>query len=166
MSAKGRLVSSPTHETSSTQPDQFCNRRPAQLSLRTDPIDNQRRFTNTAKETFDVRLDAAAQVGRYKIVDRIGHGGMGEVYRAVDTRLEKTVAIKIISPGLVDHPAAAPRFERERQLTAALEHPHICRLLDAGTDEGVTYLAMEYLDGESLAKRLARGNLHVREALG
>jgi serine/threonine protein kinase len=113
-----------------------------------------------------VRLSAGARIGRYHILERIGSGGMGEVYRANDTRLEKTVAIKIIGSAFMDHPTAALRFERERNLTVALEHPHICRLLDAGQEDGMTYLAMEYLDGESLALRLSRGALPMKEALG
>jgi Tol biopolymer transport system component len=113
-----------------------------------------------------VRVDVGHRIGRYEIVERIGSGGMGEVYRARDTLLDKTVAIKIIASDFVDDPAAGPRFERERTLSAALEHPHVCRLLDAGQDCGVSYLAMEYLDGESLARRLARGSIRRREALG
>ncbi len=113
-----------------------------------------------------MRLTAGTRLGRYDILDRIGTGGMGEVYRARDTRLDKTVAIKIVASGFIDDPTAGPRFEQERKLTGALEHPHICRLLDAGHEDGVTYLAMEYLDGEPLSDRLSRGGIPMREALG
>jgi serine/threonine protein kinase len=90
---------------------------------------------------------------------------MGEVYRARDTLLDKVVAIKTIAIGLAKDSSAQPRFERERRLAAALDHPHICRLLDAGHDCGVDYLVMEYLTGETLAARLRRGPVPLHEAL-
>src|SRR5262245_26438324 len=91
---------------------------------------------------------------------------MGEVYRARDTHLDKHVALKTIATAYVDDPTSQPRFERERRLTASLEHPHICRLLDAGREGDVDYLTMEFLEGESLAERLNRGALPVRAAIG
>jgi Tol biopolymer transport system component len=91
---------------------------------------------------------------------------MGEVYRARDTRLDKTVALKIVAAGFADDPSSLPRFDRERRVTASLEHPHICRLLDAGHDANVDFLAMEYLEGQSLASRLRRGPLPLDDALG
>jgi Tol biopolymer transport system component len=113
-----------------------------------------------------VRLNEGTRIGRYEILERIGTGGMGEVYRARDTRLDKVVAIKIIASEYADDPEARPRFDRERKLTATLEHPHICHLLDAGHEGGITYFAMEYLKGEPLSDRLARGRIPPREALG
>jgi eukaryotic-like serine/threonine-protein kinase len=113
-----------------------------------------------------VRLSPGDRLGRYEVVDSLGRGGMGEVYRARDTLLDKMVAIKTVSTGFLDHPAAAPRFEQERKVAAVLEHPHICRLLDAGHENGVDYLAMEYLEGETLSARLTRGRLPLHEALG
>ena len=85
---------------------------------------------------------------------------------APDTHLDKAVALKTIATGYAQDPASQPRFERERRLTAALEHPHICRLLDAGREGTVEFLAMEYLEGESLAERLRRGPLPVDEVIG
>jgi Tol biopolymer transport system component len=105
-------------------------------------------------------------VGRYEVIAHIGGGGMGEVYRARDTRLDKTVALKTIATAYANDPTSHSRFERERRLTASLEHPHICRLLDAGREEGIEYLAMEYLEGESLQQRLTRGPLPVPVAIG
>jgi serine/threonine protein kinase/Tol biopolymer transport system component len=111
-------------------------------------------------------LQRGARLGRYEVLDPIGAGGMGEVYRARDTVLQKTVAIKTVAGAFAGDPSAGPRFERERRVGADLEHPHICRLLDAGSEAGVTFLAMEYLAGETLAARLARGPVAVQDALG
>jgi eukaryotic-like serine/threonine-protein kinase len=113
-----------------------------------------------------VRLPAGAVLGRYEVIAHVGGGGMGDVYRARDTHLNKTVALKTIATAYALDPSSQPRFERERRLTAALEHPHICRLLDAGRDAGVDYLAMEYLEGESLAARLTHGPVPVVTAIG
>ena len=113
-----------------------------------------------------MRLPAGAQLGRYEVVAHIGSGGMGEVYRARDTRLERPVALKTIATAYALDPSSQPRFERERRLMAALEHPHICRLLDAGREAGIDYLAMELLEGESLAARLKKGPLPVPAAIG
>jgi Tol biopolymer transport system component len=113
-----------------------------------------------------VPLPAGSKLGRYEVLAHIGSGGMGEVYRARDTRLEKTVAIKTIATAYAQDPSAQPRFERERRLTASLEHPHICRLLDAGRENGIEYIAMEYLEGESLQDRLGRGPMPVHAAIG
>ncbi len=113
-----------------------------------------------------MRLPPGAQLGRYEVVAHIGSGGMGEVYCARDTRLERPVALKTIATAYAPDPSSQPRFERERRLMATLEHPHICRLLDAGREAGIDYLAMELLEGESLAARLKRGPLPVPAAIG
>ena len=111
-------------------------------------------------------LHPGAQLGRYQILAHIGSGGMGDVYRARDTHLDRQVALKVIGASYARDPAAQQRFERERQVMASLEHPHICRLLDAGREGDVDYLAMEYLEGESLKRRIERGPIPVTEALG
>lgn len=113
-----------------------------------------------------MHLPPGARLGRYEVVGHIGSGGMGEVYRARDTHLERPVALKTIATAYAPDPSSQPRFERERRLMAALEHPHICRLLDAGREAGVDYLAMELLEGESLAVRLKRGPLPLPAAIG
>ena len=113
-----------------------------------------------------MRLQQGATLGRYEVLELIGVGGMGEVYRARDTNLQKTVAIKTVSAGFAEDPTALPRFALERRIGAGLEHPHICRVLDAGLESGVSYLAMEYLTGETLAARMARGPLPLNDALG
>ena len=112
------------------------------------------------------QLSLRSVLGRYEVIAHIGSGGMGDVYRARDKKLGKTVALKTIAEAYGQDPMSQPRFERERRVTAALEHPHICRLLDAGRENGVEYIVMEYLEGESLAARIARGPLRVDEAIG
>ncbi len=101
-------------------------------------------------------LTAGAHLGPYEITAQIGVGGMGEVYKARDMRLNRTVAIKALPAHLKDNPDLRQRFEREAQAVAALSHPHICTLHDIGHHEGVDFLVMEYLEGETLADRLAR----------
>jgi serine/threonine protein kinase len=112
-----------------------------------------------------------AQFGPYNLESRVGGGGMGEVYRARDTRLERTVAIKVLLSHIADGKLALERFEREARVIAGLNHPHICTLHDIGTyrtstgGTSIPYLIMEFLDGETLADRLARGPLPVEDAL-
>src|SRR4026208_2190367 len=110
-------------------------------------------------------VEAGARFGPYEIVGPAGAGGMGEAYRARDTRLDRTVALKVLPPDLTSHSAARHRFEREARAVAALSHPHICTLHDIGQQDGTDFLVMEYLDGETLAARLARGKLPVDQAL-
>ena len=108
-------------------------------------------------------LASGTTLGPYEIQAPLGAGGMGEVYRARDTRLDRTVAIKV----LPEHVAAdlKQRFEREAKTVAALSHPHICPVFDVGEQDGVNYLVMEYLDGETLAQRLEKGALPLDQAL-
>src|SRR5688500_14271880 len=106
-----------------------------------------------------------ARLGPYEIVSRAGAGGMGEVWKARDTRLNRTVAIKVLPPDLTTDSAARQRLEREARAVAALSHPHICPLFDIGHQDGTDFLAMEYLDGETLAARLARGKLALEQGL-
>jgi eukaryotic-like serine/threonine-protein kinase len=110
-------------------------------------------------------LRAGTKLGPYEIVARLGAGGMGEVYRARDTRLNRTVAIKVLAPHLADSAAPRERFEREARLIASLNHPHTCTLHDVGHQDGTNYLVMEYLEGETLATRLARGRLPLEQTL-
>jgi serine/threonine-protein kinase len=102
------------------------------------------------------------QVGPYRITSLLGAGGMGEVYKACDTRLDRTVAIKVLPSA---DPERKARFEREAKTIAALQHPHICTLHDLGHQDGTDYLVLEYLEGETLAQRLERGPLKLDDAL-
>src|SRR5215813_1521067 len=101
-------------------------------------------------------LAAGIRLGRYEIVSQLGSGGMGEVYRARDTRLGRTVAIKILPPDLSGNPEARRRFEHEARTISSLNHPNICRLYDISEENGIDYLVMEYLEGETLAQRLEK----------
>src|ERR1700750_2285856 len=104
-------------------------------------------------------LSAGTRLGPYEIQCALGAGGMGEVYRARDTRLERTVAIKILNSALTASPEIKARFEREARTISQLNHPHICTVYDVGHDQGTDYLVMECLEGESLAERLKRDPL-------
>ena len=110
-------------------------------------------------------LTPGTRLGAYEILDLLGAGGMGEVYRARDTRLDRTVAIKVLPGDLALSEEVRQRFEREARVISSLNHPHICTLFDVGHQDGVEYLVMEHLEGESLAERLARGPLPVPELL-
>lgn len=110
-------------------------------------------------------LTAGTKLGPYEIVGPLGAGGMGEVYRAKDTRLDRTVAIKILPAQFTADPAARQRFEREAKAISGLNHPNICVLFDVGNQAGVEYLVMEYVEGETLAKRLEKGPLPTDQAL-
>jgi serine/threonine protein kinase len=105
------------------------------------------------------------RLGRYQLRDLLGTGGMGEVYRARDTRLEREVAVKILPSHLAEDPMALARFEREAKAVAALSHPNILSIFDIGNAQGINYAVMELLEGETLRARLARSALTVREAL-
>jgi len=110
-----------------------------------------------------VTLSAGTKLGPYEILEPLGAGGMGEVYKARDARLGREVAIKVLSEKVAGDAAALARFEREARAVAALSHPHILALHDFGQDRGLTYAVMELLDGESLAQRLARGPMPASE---
>lgn len=110
-------------------------------------------------------LTAGARLGPYEIQAPLGAGGMGEVYKARDTRLERTVAVKIMPDGLAADPQFRERFEREARTISQLDHAHICALYDVGVDRGTSFLVMQYLEGETLAARIQRGALAVSEAL-
>src|ERR1700747_623687 len=97
------------------------------------------------------------KLGPYEIGAALGAGGMGEVYRALDTRLDRTVAIKILPAQLSKDPLRKQRVEREAKTISSLNHPHICVLHDIGSQDGISYLVMECVEGETLAKRLEKG---------
>jgi serine/threonine protein kinase len=103
--------------------------------------------------------------GSYEVKALIAAGGMGEVYRAVDTRLDRIVAIKILPEHLADDAERRERFKREAKIVSGLNHPHICALYDVGTQDGIHYIVMEHVGGETLEKRLQRGPLPLEQAL-
>jgi len=112
-----------------------------------------------------MRLGPGTRVGRYEIVAALGAGGMGEVYRARDSSLDRDVAIKVLPHGTADHPDARERLAREAKSLSRLSHPHICAVHDVGEDAGSLYLVMELLEGETLAARIARGPLGLTDTL-
>ena len=110
-------------------------------------------------------LSAGTRLGPYEIVAPLGAGGMGEVYKARDTRLDRTVAIKILPETLAADPQFRDRFDREARAISALDHPNICALCDVGEERGTSFLVMQYLEGETLAQRLEKGALPLEQAL-
>ncbi len=110
-------------------------------------------------------LSSGTRLGPYEIVSTIGAGGMGEVYKAKDTRLDRIVALKVLPGPLADNAELRERLEREARAVSALNHPHICTLHDIGSEDGVDFLVMEYLEGQTLAERLERGAFPMEEAL-
>src|ERR1700694_5295308 len=105
------------------------------------------------------------RLGPYEILSSIGAGGMGEVYKARDTRLDRIVAIKGLPTHLADRAELRERFEREAKTIASLNHPHICTLFDTGHQDDIDFLVMEYIEGETLAQRLVKGPLPIQQVL-
>src|SRR4051812_10015064 len=112
-----------------------------------------------------MQVTAGSRLGPYEIVAPIGAGGMGEVYKARDTRLDRSVAVKILPAAFADNAQLKLRFKREARTISQLTHPNICTLYDVGNERGVEYLVMELLEGDTLADRLARGPLPMRDVL-
>lgn len=110
-------------------------------------------------------LPSGTKLGPYEIQSPLGAGGMGEVYRALDSRLDRLVAIKILPEHLSQSPEARQRFDREARAISSLNHPNICTLHDVGHQNGTDYLVMEFLEGETLADRLTKGPLPVAQIL-
>jgi serine/threonine protein kinase len=110
-------------------------------------------------------LAPGTKLGPYEVQSAVGAGGMGEVYRARDTRLERTVAITVLPSHLSSSPDLRARFEREAKAISGLQHPNICVLYDVGSQGGVDFLVLEYLEGETLYTRLARKPLTPEESL-
>ncbi len=110
-------------------------------------------------------LEPGKKLGPYEIGEPIGKGGMGEVYKAVDTRLDRTVAIKVIHGDLSNNDELRQRFDREARTISSLNHPNICTMHDVGHEDGVDFLVMEFLEGESLAERLQRDKLSADDVM-
>ena len=112
-----------------------------------------------------MHLSPGHRLGPYEIVSPLGAGGMGEVYRARDTRLGRDVAIKVLPQHLSSNSEVRARFEREAKTVSSLNHPNICTLFDVGRDADVDYLVMELIEGETLASRLSKGALPLSDTL-
>ena len=110
-------------------------------------------------------IERGTRIGAYEILSALGAGGMGEVFRARDTRLDRTVAIKILPAEFADNAELKTRFEREARAISQINHPHICALHDVGRAEGVEYLVLEFIEGETLSDRIAKGPLPIADVL-
>ena len=110
-------------------------------------------------------LPTGTRFGPYLLESLVGAGGMGEVYRARDTRLDRVVAVKVLPPALASEPHFRARFENEARAISSLDHPHICALYDVGEHDGTAFLVMQYLEGETLASRLSRGPMPLADTL-
>jgi serine/threonine protein kinase len=137
------------------------DRFPEQL----DPAILESALRGLADDALSARLAPGTRLGPYEVLSLIGVGGMGEVYRARDTRLNRIVALKRLTAHMAASPEGRKRFEREAKVTSTLNHPHICTLHDVGKHEGVEFLVMEFTEGETLAARLQRGALPMIDAL-
>jgi pimeloyl-ACP methyl ester carboxylesterase/predicted Ser/Thr protein kinase len=110
-------------------------------------------------------MELGRTLGHYRLTERLGHGGMGEVWRARDARLERDGAVKVLTPTASDDAEARERFKQEARAVAALSHPHICMVHDVGSDDGVDFIVMEFVQGSTLAERLRAGALPLPEAI-
>lgn len=135
-------------------------RRAVGVSLVSD-----RRRSNSRGSSVQATLTAGTRLGPYEVQSPVGAGGMGEVYRARDTRLGRSVAIKLLPTSFADHPKRRQRFHIEARAIASLQHPHICTLFDVGEDGGQVFLVLEYLEGETLDDRLTHGALPAHDVL-
>src|SRR5262245_20332529 len=110
-------------------------------------------------------LSSGSRLGPYEILSALGSGGMGEVYKARDSRLDRTVAIKVLPASLASDAQFRERFDREARTISHLDHPHICTLYDVGEQDGTSFLVMQYLEGETLEQRLKKSALPLDQAL-
>src|SRR5579859_219419 len=133
-------------------------------SLLTAHCEADNGFLGLSDGEFDA-LPRGTRLGPYEILAPLGEGGMGKVYKARDTRLDRLVAIKLLQADIADRPELQERFEREARTVASLNHPHICTLYDIGHQDNADFLVMEYLEGETLAQRLDSGPLPLEEVL-
>ena len=140
----------------------FCGKCGASLTADARMADS---LTKTLATPLPVIAKDKLIAGKYRIIEEIGHGGMGVVYKAEDLKLKRSVALKFLPPHLMDSLELKERFLVEAQAAAALNHPNICTIYEVGEDEGRPYIAMEFVDGETLKDKLRRGLLEAEEAL-
>lgn len=133
--------------------------------LEASPFQEQEHLLDDSREEISTMNLAGRTIGRYKVQEQVGSGGMGVVYRALDTRLGRTVALKVLPPGLTADPQRRSRFVREAKAASALNHPNIVTIFDIDRVEGIDLIAMEYLPGRTLQDVLARGRIPASEAL-
>jgi serine/threonine protein kinase len=120
---------------------------------------------SVTKTIVSPAMEGSTVAGKYSIIEPIGKGGMGVVYKAEDIKLERTVALKFLPAELTEDPEARERFIREAKAAAALSHPHICTVYEIGEDKNQYFIAMEYIEGQSLKEKILKGPLDQAEAL-
>jgi Tol biopolymer transport system component len=143
----------------------LAQEKPAERFLESDDAEVAIKVWTKMQGGEDEQSLVGRKLGSYKVLSLLGAGGMGEVYQARDTRLDRIVAIKVLPAHLSDRAELRERFEREARVVASLNHPHICTLHDIGQQDGIDYLVMEYLEGETLAQRLLKGPLPIERIL-
>ena len=131
------------------------------------PISFRSRYCDTIGTLGSLKMQdlIGRTLGHYRIVEKIGEGGMGEVYRAHDERLDRDVAIKVLPPSVAQDPNRIGRFEREAKAIAKLDHPNILAIHDFGTEDDITYAVTELLDGETLREVISQGWPHAGKAV-
>src|SRR5262245_43973214 len=137
------------------------------LSQERSPIDEPpwKAASELLSTNSTARLRSGTRLGPYEAIELVGEGGMGSVYRARDTRLDRIVAVKLIQCESTDRMDLRQRFRREARAISAINHPHVCALYDVGEQDGIDYLVMEYVEGETLAQRLRKGKLPMDRVL-
>ena len=148
-----------------TDSSRFCSNCAAPLGPGAGAGPEAASLTKTIETPVQTVRPGALIAGKYKIVEELGHGGMGIVYKAEDLKLKRSVALKFLPPHLMDSPELKERFLVEAQAAAALNHPNICVIHEVGEDEGRPYIAMEYVEGETLRDRVRKGPLKPEEAV-
>jgi serine/threonine protein kinase/predicted esterase len=140
----------------------FCRKCGSRLPLAGDVMVS---FTKTLESATKLAPKGSTFAGKYRILEEIGHGGMGVVYKAEDIKLKRSVALKFLPPELALHSEARERFIREAQAAAALDHPHICTIHEVEEAEGITYIAMAFIEGQTLRQKIAEHPLEIGEAV-
>ncbi len=157
-----RAMKCPKCQLDNTSDSKFCKECGTQLQVGEGVLFSK---TITLGTSFRVLDKGTLFAGKYKIIEEIGRGGMGVVLKAADTKLKRTVALKFLPPELSRYPEAEERFIREAQAAAALDHPNICTIYEAEKHEGQAYIAMAYIEGQSLREKISKGPLDVEEAI-
>jgi len=152
----------PKCQTENTSDSQFCKKCATPLPF-SEEISSS--HTKTLQTPVKDLIKGTTFAGRYQIIEELGRGGMGVVYKAVDTKLKRTVALKFLPPELTHIPDVKERFMREAQIAAALDHPNICTVHEFDEAEEKTFISMAYIEGQSLKKKIESGSLEMDEAL-
>jgi serine/threonine-protein kinase len=156
----------PSCHAENSDGSKFCGDCGAALGKAVGTGPDAASLTKTLETPVRVLRPGTVVAGKYRIVEEVGRGGMGVVYKAEDLKLKRAVALKFLPPHLMDEPGLKERFLVEAQAAAALSHPNICTIYEVGEDEGRSYIAMEYVEGETLRDRLSKGPLEPGDAVG